>query len=59
MTPEEAAEVYRKCDPAEDDCDKCPLGEELAWDVGDLGKLTFSLCALYQELLDGLKGVKA
>lgn len=59
MTLEEATQIYNRCDRGVDDCGNCPLFREKAWEVGELGELKFSLCSLYEELLAGLKRVKA
>lgn len=55
MTLEEAITIHGKCDATECDCEECPIGKEVSWDVTDGGVfIKASICSMILFLSDML-----
>ena len=56
MKIEEAIKIHSKCDAEECDCEKCPIGKEISWDVTDGGvSIKASVCSMILFLGDMLE----
>lgn len=56
MTLKEAFDIHEKCDPDDCDCEKCPIGKEISWEVTDGGvSIKASICSMILFLGDMLE----
>lgn len=56
MTPEEAMAIHRNCDADDCDCEKCPIGKEVLWDVTEGGVyIQATICSMILFLGDILE----
>jgi hypothetical protein len=47
MTLKEAIDIHEKCDPDDCDCETCPIGKDIEWEVSDGGVvLKGSICSM-------------
>jgi len=62
MTFEEALKIHQECDPDDCDCDTCPIGKDIEWEVSDGGvHLKAAICSmllLTKDMLEQAEGKK-
>lgn len=59
MTIQEALEIKEECDPEDCNCDNCPIGKLLEYDIADPGvRIKSTICGLLlwvEDIIDAQK----